>query len=106
MTGVPIDRELLVRAVELGLATIEELEAWTPLIEPDPFADLTPEERAEHMLRSCASGAPATLPPKGVLVRGRRIPPPPSRRRRVRTDASEPLPGSSSGVEPRGTMGK
>jgi hypothetical protein len=57
---------------------------WSaPLVIPepdyDPTAGLDDEQRAELVIAMCASGAPAELPRRTVLINGRRIPEPPPR---------------------------
>lgn len=71
------DRDLLARAVAARLATDEELELYARRLEPDPTDGMSDDELADYTVRSCASGAPADLPPRTVAVAGRRIPPPP-----------------------------
>ena len=44
---------------------------------PDPFAGLTADERVAVSIRMAASGAPAELPPRTVMIGGKPVPPPP-----------------------------
>lgn len=87
------DRRLVALAIAARLATPEEVAWFARPPEYDPLADLTPEERQAYVVASCASGAPAALPPVSVIIDGRRIPAPPARParrgRRARTPRTD-----------------
>lgn len=72
------DRAVLARAIAVGLATPDEIRLFERGPEIDELAGLSPAERLEAVVASCASGAPASLPaPRPVEIDGRLVAAPP-----------------------------
>jgi len=79
------DRRLLAQAIAAGLVTPDELDQSNrPAVTPDPPEWADPARRIAAAIAMCASGAPASLPPRPATIDGRRVPAPPGHRRRWR----------------------